>query len=335
MALDFNSCFLDEKSDFYNYYVGIPNLDTPQNKNISDTLKECRKKSLSYLGICEFNFNLSKLNSNSHKNSLTLDLIKDTIYNLGKKYDYPCFFSCKISANPLGYLNFWNSNFIYKGSITSISDLLNWLNYDKTAFISVKTPHTGILSLPLNKTLLDKVLLLEISNNKTDLNFSSYENIYFNMLDKGWKLGVISNFNNEDLFNEKQWFTGIISKAHYSNLLVDSLRERLSYSTKSKSLKLFFSINFVSIGDTLKAEMDDLLSFYIYIEDYAYNITQVDILSNDGEIIKSLNTVPLKRIKYIFKENLKDSENWFLLRIFSNNTLLAISSPIFIEKSRA
>ncbi|GKX66771.1 hypothetical protein [Inconstantimicrobium mannanitabidum] len=334
MTLDFNSNFLDEKSDSYKYYVGIPNFELSNIEELSPILKKFLRSNLKFLGICQSNFNLSKFKFSNEKKSSILSLLKEYLNNISKKLDYPCFFSCNISANPLGYFNFFDCNFIYKGCIKNLADLINWLDYDKTTFICIKKPHTGILNLPLDNSLKEKFRLIEISNYSYDLSFSSYEHIYFHMLDKGWKLGAISSFSLQSSSEQKQWHTGIITKDIYSNLLIESLKARLSYATISKTLKLFFSINFTPMGKTLTAQEDDLLSFYIFVEDSENKITGVDIISKGGNIIKSLNTVPLKCIRYVFKRQLYYNEQWFLIRVVSNNTVLSISSPVFIEKKK-
>lgn len=329
MDTNFNETFLDKNSASYNYYIGIPNMETNNVSDIENSIKMYKKLNLDYLSINIFNFYLHSFISRDMNRDL-IELINKFISGLSRKYKITFIFSYSISANPIAYFDCWNSQFIYKGDVKSIKQLSEYLLTDRSSFITVKKPHRGILSLLQTKILQKKLCSVEICNLNSDCNITDFESIYYNLLDKGWVIGAISSYNS---LNSKGWYTGIISRHCYSEIILDSIRNKSTYSTSVPDLKLYFSINFTPMGKTL--ELDNhpsILSFYIFTESEHKIISSIEIISNQQKIIKRISMIYLNRIHYIFKYRMTENNTWFVIRVIGKDGVLAISSPIFINR---
>ena len=332
MDTNFNETFLDENSTSLNYYIGVPNMETNNASEIENTIKRYKKLNLDYLSINIFNFYLHSLISKDLNRDL-IELINKFIASLSRKYKITFIFSYSISANPVAYFDCWNSRFIYKGDVKSIKEFSEYLLTDKSSFLTVKKPHRGILSLLKTDLLQTKLCSIEICSLNSDYSITDFENIYYNLLDKGWLVGAISSYNSH---SSKDWYTGIISRHCYSDMLIDSIKNKFTYSTSVPDLKLYFSINFTPMGKTLELNsLPSMLSFYVFASTSDRIINQIEIISNQQKIIKRNSTMYMSRIHYIFKYEMEDNNTWFVLRLIGREGVIAISSPVFINNKKS
>ena len=75
MDTNFNETFLDKNSASYNYYIGIPNMETNNVSDIENSIKMYKKLNLDYLSINIFNFYLHSFISRDMNRDL-IELIK-------------------------------------------------------------------------------------------------------------------------------------------------------------------------------------------------------------------------------------------------------------------
>ena len=76
---------------------------------------------------------------------------------------------------------------------------------------------------------------------------------------------------------------------------------------------------------------DNKLQFSIFTQDLNNKISEIQIISNGATIIKRINDLNLKRIKYLYKHEPKENETWYVIKIILADGKIAISSPIFRE----
>ena len=87
------------------------------------------------------------------------------------------------------------------------------------------------------------------------------------------------------------------------------------------------------MGETITSNYDKL-KIFIFLEDIRFKIKEIQILSTGGHIIRKIEDIDLNTIKYIYEHHRQANENWFLIKVIQENNKIAISSPIFIEKTK-
>lgn len=332
-----NNNFLDESSWLLRYYVGIPNFDLDYNNQLNNILGHHKHSSIDFLGLCTFNESLKLLcntlqKDNSKNLSSINDLITTYINKMNKKYSYSFIFSYEVSANPIGYFNFWNCSDIYQGAISSLKNLSDYLKKDTNCFLSIKKPTIGILNMAPYKLFKDRIRLIELEDYSNE-SISPYENIYYNLLDKGWMIGAISSFNiDKDDFLPKT-YTAIPSTNIYPSTIIDILKSRKTYFTSRIGVKMYFSCSSIPMGSSLIiSKSQKYIDLYMYIESPERNICRIQIISNNKKIIKDLNTPSLYKLEYVFRIESSIGDSWYVAKVFTSEKILAISSPIFIKK---
>ena len=132
-------------------------------------------------------------------------------------------------------------------------------------------------------------------------------------------------------FGDSENLTVIIAQELSKASLIKAFRERRTFSTESRSLKMFFKINDYFMGDEITKPLKKL-RFIIFAEDLKRKIFSIEILSNGGKTIKKLSDINLNSIKYIYEQEVNEKENWYVIKINEEGNRIAISSPIFIKK---
>ena len=69
----------------------------------------------------------------------------------------------------------------------------------------------------------------------------------------------------------------------------------------------------------------------IFAEDIKYKINSIKIISNNGKIIKSIDSIGLNSIKYLYEHKRESNESWYVIKIIEDEGKIAFSSPIFIN----
>ena len=84
------------------------------------------------------------------------------------------------------------------------------------------------------------------------------------------------------------------------------------------------------MGESL-SPLNEKLRFMIFCEDIKYKIREIQIISNQGNIIKKIEEINLNSIKYLYEHKREKSETWFVIKIIQENNKVSFSSPIFIS----
>ena len=67
------------------------------------------------------------------------------------------------------------------------------------------------------------------------------------------------------------------------------------------------------------------------IRDIRYKIKEIQIISNNGSIIKKIEDINLNNIKYIYEHENLLTETWYVIKVLQEDNKTAVSSPIFIN----
>ncbi|ATD54757.1 CehA/McbA family metallohydrolase [Clostridium chauvoei] len=320
------------------FYYGIPHCHTNFSTGKGNPLEAYeygRKAGLNFMFVTDHNSFLSNKVS-----------IKDSIYTrwqgthyyasrLMKKYEefLPLVgFECKTDS--YGDLNIMNSSTFFTGIVKDIKILLLWMLNNENAFISINHPHKNIRNLSYNPILNKLITSIEVGNGNPAAKYTRHDKHYFNLLDAGWKLGAINGQDNHKInFGDSENLTVYIGNELSKSALVDSFRAMRTYSTESRFLKFYFTINDSFMGETILIS-DNKLKFLIYAEDIRYRIKEISIISNKGTTIKDIDEINLNHIKYIYEHKHEENETWYVIKVVQENNRIAISSPIFVESAK-
>ncbi|GAA0077725.1 hypothetical protein UT300005_21030 [Clostridium sp. CTA-5] len=234
-------------------------------------------------------------------------------------------------ANFCSDINIVNSNRFFTGSVNNIQLLILWMINNPNSFISINHPHKNIKYLDCNPILNKVITSIEVGNGSFPNKYNRYDKYYYYLLDKGWKLGAINSQDNHRMnFGDNENLTCVISNELTTDSLITAFRSRHTYSTESKSLIMYFTVNNYFMGEILSLNNDEL-QFSIFVEDSNYKIKEIQIISFGGIIIKRIPDLNLNRIKYIYNHTPAPEERWYVIKIISSDNKIAISSPIFRE----
>ena len=232
-------------------------------------------------------------------------------------------------TNNFGDINIVNSNRFFTGIVNNLKLLILWMLNNPNAFVSLNHPHKNVNYLEYNPVLNNIITSIEVGNGSSPNKYSRYDKYYYNLLDKGWKLGAINAQDNHRMnFGDDENLTCIISNELTLDSLITAFRSRHTYSTESKSLVMYFTIDDAFMGETVPFNSKEI-EFYIFAQDNNYKIKEIDIISFSGNIVKKIPDLNLNRIKYIYRHKAEDNERWYVIKTILENGKVGISSPIF------
>lgn len=331
-----NNKFLNFDVNKIKYYYGIPHCHSEYSTGKGTPLELYEyaiKCKLDFLFITDHNDFLNN-NTTVKDSSITKWNATNIFASKIKKSNYEFLpivgFECK--SNSFGDLNIINSNKFFTGIVKDLRILALWMMNNNDAFISINHPHKNITTLTYNEIYNKIITSIEVCNGNPASKYTRHDKYYYYLLDRGWKLGAINGQDNHKInFNESENLTVYIGNELNKWALIDAFRNHRTYSTESRFLKFHFTINNCFMGDTLFMNTEKL-KFNIFAEDIKYKIKQIDVISNGGSIIKSIDNINLNNIKYIYEHIPNENENWYVIKITEEQGKIALSSPIFINK---
>ena len=240
--------------------------------------------------------------------------------------------------NPIGHINVFNSNGFVSSELPNMSlekfyDLL----YEQDDLIG-QFNHPGKKFGTFNDFKYsdhgDYVMsLIEVGNGYSkdmSKNIRSHD-MYQLALDNGWHLAPTCNQDNHrvDFGIANEFRTVILATDLNKDALYDSLRNMRVYATEDKNIKIDYSINNLPMGSTIKNTSK--LNFNISAIDSDENdkIDEIQVISNNGEIIKSKTfNSNLAKLEFTLKSN---KNKFYYIKVIQNNDKISVTSPIWIE----
>ena len=324
--------FLKKK---HSILYGIPHCHTENSTGTGDVkvaLKYAKNKDLDFIIITDHNNALNNNKKRKDKNKWE-DALKD-IQKFNKKHDnFIGLLGFEFTLKPYGHLNIFASENFFSGDIGNIKNLLLW-NSVNNPIMAINHPSKNIEKLDFNPLLNNNLSLIEVGNGLYPAkSYNRYEKRYYSLLDKGWKLGAINSQDNHKInFGDSDNLTAVLVEKKDKKNLLQSLRNRNTYSTESRTLKVHFYINGSLMGDVLSCKKNDTLKFSLYAEDREDKITKIKLISSKGVCIKEMDFPPQKDIKYFCSLPFKENEKWYVAKIFLQSGATALTSPIFLNE---
>lgn len=319
--------------DDLNFYYGIPHahcgFSTGRGTPI-EAFDYARHNGLDFLILTDHNNYLTKTVHIKEKELSKWDAAKYLAARYNKKHEnFLAIIGFESKTNPFGDINVINPNRFFTGMVNNLQLLVLWMLNNPDAFISINHPHRTIESLEHNPILNKLITSIEVGNGSSPNKYLRYEKYYYHLLDKNWKLGAINGQDNHKLnFGDDENLTCIIANELTVTSLVDAFRNRQTYSTESRTLTMYFTINDTFMGDIIPIEDKDL-KFSIFANDPIHKISEIDIISAKGMVVKKISNLNLNKVKYLYAHEALQNELWYIIKITLDNNKIAISSPIF------
>ena len=317
-------------------YYGIPHCHTSYSTGKGtplDAFEYGKENDLDFMVITDHNSFLDKNIPNEKKEISRWAFTKNIAEKFRKKNDdFLSLIGFETKTSPYGDFNIINPSTFFTGTVRNLNLLLLWMINNPDSFITINHPHRSITLLDYNEYLNKLITSIEVGNGTYPNKYIRYDKYFYTLLDKGWKLGAINGQDNHRMnFGDSENLTVIIAQELSKASLIKAFRERRTFSTESRSLKMFFKINDYFMGDEITEPLKKL-RFIIFAEDLKRKIFSIEILSNGGKTIKKLSDINLNSIKYIYEQEVNEKENWYVIKINEEGNRIAISSPIFIKK---
>lgn len=314
------------------FYYGIPHAHTSLSTGSGspeDAYYYAYKNGLDFLAITDHNNYLAKEEKSS---SSKWNILNSTCHKFNKKYDNFLAIKGFETKTIYGDINVINPYNYFKGTVNNFNFLVLWILNNPDSVISINHPHKDILNLEYNELLNKVITSIEVGNGSYPVKYIRYDKYYYSLLDKGFRLGAINGQDNHKVnFGDFENLTVLITNELSFEKIINCFRERKTYSTESKTLRMYFSIDEAFMGSILKCPKNKI-RFNIYVEDLRFRINSIEIVTNKNSIVKKISDIDLNSITYIYEHERKASESWYIIRILcDDNKRLCISSPVFIE----
>lgn len=290
-----------------------------------------KENGLDYLVITDHNSLLMKDLTISNKITSKWTVSNHMLDKFKKKTeDFLPLLGFEAKTSTYGDLNIINSNTFFTGIINNLTLLILWMLNNPNSIITINHPHKNILLLEYNEVLNKLITSIEVGNGLFPNKYLRHDKYYYKLLDNGWKLGAVNGQDNHKInFGDSENLTVFLASELNNNSFVEAFRNRTTYSTESRTLRLYYTINSSLMGSEIQI-VDKKIKFSIIAEDIKNKIISIEIVTNKNTIIKKVENINLNSIKYLYEHEYDNEESWYLVRIHQEGNRLAISSPIFI-----
>lgn len=321
-----------------NFYYGIPHAHTffsTGKGSPYDAYEYSKENGLDFLVITDHNSLLIKELPINHKITSKWTTSLSMLDKFKKKNeDFLPLLGFEAKTSIYGDLNIINSNTFFTGIINNFTLLTLWMLNNPNSVITINHPHKSVLLLEYNEVLNKLITSIEVGNGIFPKKYLRHDKYYYQLLDKGWKLGAINGQDNHRInFGDSDNLTVLLATELNKNTFVEAFRKRTTYSTESKTLELYYTINSTLMGSEIFIDSKKL-KFSIIAEDLKNKISSIEIVTNKNTIIKKVENINLHSIKYLYEHEYNSDESWYLVRIYQEGNRLAISSPIFISSKK-
>lgn len=320
------------------YYYGVPHSHTEYStgrKTPSDAFQYAHKNGLDFLVITDHNTFLSKKIAFKGKTLSKWNVSNYMAEKYEKKNDDFLPLIGFETKTAFGDFNIINSNTYFTGILKNLNLLILWMINNPNSIVIINHPHKEITSLPYNELLNRLITSIEVGNGSPPHKYIRHDKYFYSLLDSGWKLGAVNGQDNHRVnFGDTENLTVLVTDVLNKKTFIDCYRSRSTFSTESKTLKMYFTINGSFMGEEISPPDDNKIKLMIFAEDLRYKIESIEIVTNNNNTVKKISDININSIKYLYEHEKVIKESWYLIRIHQEGSRLSISSPIFITQNR-
>lgn len=325
------------KEEKYDYYYGIPHTHTSYSTGKStpyEAFKYAKDKGLDFLIITDHSKTLDENTEFRDKEGSKWNIIRKEIERFLKHHDkFIPLRGFEASTSILGDINIVGSEGFIKDKVRSFKDLEEWLKKQPSPIVSINHPEKFIQNLDYIPEMEPYIKFVEVGNGSPPHKYTRYEKTYYSLLDKGWHVGALnSQDNHRENWGNTDNLTVVLSTGNDRDSFLDALRERRTYSTESRTLKLMVKSSNTLMGGFVKPNADNKIPIYIEAQDENIAIKKIQVISKGGVVVEEVKFPFLKDVKWSTLLDIKSLPTWFVVRTILVGEKYGISSPIFVTE---
>ncbi len=157
--------------------------------------------------------------------------------------------------------------------------------------------------------------------------------LYFTALDKGWRVGPVSEQDNHQAdWGLKSLFTGVYATSLTYDGIFDALANRRFYATTDRGIRLWFEGNGQPMGSVISgivAGAEVALKVAVAREG-GKPVAAVHIISNGGSILKEWSP-GADKFDGELKATADGAPRWFVAVVLAADGAYAISAPVIVK----
>ena len=318
-----------------NFYYGVSSdcLTSFKRDEQFTILNEIKDLGLDYAIISHENKDLDYTFNKKNTTLSTWQYLSKIIHRFNKKNDnFLVLLEFEAFIKSLGKVSVLNTKSFFKGDVNNFKYFAIWLLQNTDFHITINSSNKTVENFPYKEFLNQISPSLDINVRSDKSIYSNKEKYYFSLLDNNFKVGAVGQKNYKyPPYSNFSKLTCIICPKLDNKNIISALNKKHCFFTESKTLKLLFAINDIFMGSSIEKNLSTDLNIYVYLHDYKHKINKIYILSNNGTIIKKIDNINLNKVQYIFKKNFSSKETWYVIKVFLDSNLTAISSPIFVK----
>lgn len=340
---------IQKKHVEYNFYYGIPHAHTCYSDGKGrplDAFEYAKKKGLHFLFVSDHsNFLDGASHSNYEYDSASKQYMekegsqwhstrKEAEF-INSKYDsFSALRGFEMRWYFGGHINIINSpNYLNgKKQLLNPRELSKWMISQGEIVSAINHPGR---SFRMKQYIpeMDKLLnLIEVGNGAYPRPYIRTEDCYYRMLDMGWHLGAINGQDNHlDNWGDGDNLTVILAESLGTEELISAMKNRRTYSTETRTLKLKYKINNYWMGSVIHAARGDMLHFEISAEDEDNRIDKLQIITNGGKQVFEKTFGGEACIEWNFDLYVQAENPWYVVKVIHSNNKYGISSPVFVN----
>lgn len=319
-----------KKNKDYKFYYGIPHCHTSNSTgkgSIKDAVKCAKSYNLDFIIITDhINYLRNKDNAKWHS-------IKKKIRSYSKKnHRFLILYGYEISVNHIGHINVINASELIEKKKVNLRKLFQYLKNSKNTVGAFNHPDRSIKRCEYNCEYNKLIRLIEVGNGTKFSKYKRYEDCYYNLLDNGWKLGAINSQDNHKTdWGKSDNLTVVISKSLKKKYIISALRDRRTYSTESRTLKLIVKANNEWMGSSINIIKGEKIHFHIEAYDKEKEIKFIQIISNKGVVCNQKNFNNANNAVWNLDLCWSTENTWYVVKVMHSDGRIALSSPVFVE----
>ncbi|MEA4884918.1 MAG: CehA/McbA family metallohydrolase [Clostridia bacterium] len=182
------------------------------------------------------------------------------------------------------------------------------------------------------------VSLIEVGSGPYRHNVKN-ERAYIRSLDRGWRVGAVSNQDNHraDWGTAAPTRTGILAPELTREAVYAAMREMRTYATEDRNTRVLFSCGDVMMGGESVISADDVaagrpVGFSIVVEDPdpGDSFELVQVITDGGKVAWELAPGAGGRFEARFELVPEQAYNWYYVRVVQADSDLIVTSPIWV-----
>lgn len=345
---------VDNEDAEYNFYYGVPHSHTSYSDGKgtpTDAYEHARQNGLDFLIISDHSNWLDGVTDDNYEYNPDTNQYEEVEgsewYKIGieakainEKYDdFLALRGFEMTSGDWGHINVTNSVYYVeaKKQMTGLLEFYEWLAKQENtvaAFNHPNWPDDSFNDLAYIPELDRMINLIEVGNGAPPYSYTRAEKHYFKALDNGWHAGAINGQDNHSWnWGDPDNLTVVVAESLDKDAFLNAMRNRRTYSTETRTLKLTVKANGHWMGSVLDVEEGDQINFEIIAEDKEVPITEVQLITNGGNIIDRKKVGSSNRVEWYPSVTAGGGAEWYVVKVIHEDGSWGTASAIYTPAS--